>query len=61
MVVIIVNLDLVKEILDGMEEIKQQLDDPEAIYEIEVAEEHYNNALYAEYLVKDGGEYDDDF
>ncbi|MFB6115312.1 MAG: hypothetical protein ABEK04_03390 [Candidatus Nanohalobium sp.] len=50
-----VSFDVVEELL---EELQVQVDDPEAAYELEQMERHYHNALQAEYLEKDGGEYD---
>ena len=41
-----------------LEELDETLEDPEAQYELERMEDHYHNALQAEYLEKDGGEYD---
>lgn len=49
-----VNFDIVEELL---EELQEEVDDPEAAYELELMEDHYHNALQAEYLEKDGGEY----
>ena len=41
-----------------LEELDEQFDDPEAQYELERMEDHYHNALQAEYLEKDSGKYD---
>lgn len=49
------DFDVIEELL---EEIHAEMDDPEAQYELERMEYHYHNALQAEYLEKDGGEYD---
>lgn len=50
-----VDFDVIEELL---EELDEQLEDPEARYEMELMENHYHNALQAEYLEKDSGEYD---
>lgn len=50
-----VNFDIVEDLL---EELQEELDDPEAQYELERMEEHYHNALQSEYLNKDGSDYD---
>jgi len=50
-----VDFSVVEELL---EELNEELEDPEAKYELERMEDHYHNALQAEYLEKDSGEYD---
>lgn len=45
--------DIVEEML---EELQDQVEDPEAQYELERMEDHYHNALQAEYLEKDPGD-----
>ena len=50
-----VNFNDIEDILSGL---KEDLDDPEAQYELERMEDHYHNALRAEYLEKEDGEYD---
>jgi len=52
-----VDFDIVEELL---EELDGEFEDPEAQYELELMEQHYHNALQAEYLEKDSGEYDFD-
>lgn len=48
------------DVVEGMlEELQEQVDDPEAAYEVELMEEHYHAAIQAEYLEKDSGEYDE--
>ena len=49
------DFDVVDELL---EELHKELDDPEAQYELELAENHYHNALQAEYLEKDSDQYE---
>ncbi|MFB6144685.1 MAG: hypothetical protein ABEJ98_05230 [Candidatus Nanohaloarchaea archaeon] len=41
-----------------LEELDDEFEDPEAQYELEQMERHYHAALQAEYLEKDGGEYE---
>ena len=50
-----VDFEIVEQLL---EELDEQLEDPEAQYELEQMEEHYHNALQAEYLEKDSDQYD---
>jgi hypothetical protein len=50
-----VDFDVVNELL---EELQEQVEDPEAQYELERMEDHYHNALQAEYLEKDSERYD---
>lgn len=49
------NFDVVSDLL---KELQEEVEDPEAQYELERAEDHYHNALQAEYLEKDSAEYD---
>lgn len=46
------------DVLDWLEGKKEEVDDPEAAYAYELAEEQLHYGLQAEYLEKDSGEYD---
>lgn len=47
-----------KDVLDWLNGKKEDVEDPEAAYEYEQAEQSLHYALQAEYLEKEGGEYD---
>jgi len=47
-----------QEVLDWLQGKKEEVEDPEAVNAYEMAEDQLHYGLQAEYLEKDGGEYD---
>lgn len=49
------------DVLEWLQGKKEEVEDPEALNCYELAEEHLNYGLQAEYLEKESSQYEDDF